>query len=122
MNNVGSTTLLHPVFINLEQLVIFRRVELTSHRPGFTEVVLLKRLFIQVPNHIFLSQELDETWKGMRWLLDILHYSRDRESVSGIPLDLVFDTRRPCSPEPYDSHRKHSERKSSTTASNGEKN
>ena len=55
----------------------------------------------------------------MRWLLDILHYSRDRESVSGIPLDLVFDTRRPCSPEPYDSHRKHSERKNSTAGSNG---
>ena len=58
----------------------------------------------------------------MRWLLDILHYSRDRESVSGIPLDLVFDTRRPCSPEPYDSHRKHSERKNSTTGSNGKLN
>ena len=72
-------------------------------------------------NRIFLVQELDETWKGMRWLLDILHYSRDRESVSGIPLDLVFDTRRPCSPEPYDSHRKHSERKNSTNGSNGEK-
>ena len=27
MNNVGSTTLLHPVFINLEQVIIFRRVE-----------------------------------------------------------------------------------------------
>ena len=26
MNNVGSTTLLHPVFINLEQVIIFRRV------------------------------------------------------------------------------------------------
>ncbi|XP_028413172.1 ankyrin repeat and fibronectin type-III domain-containing protein 1-like isoform X3 [Dendronephthya gigantea] len=65
------------------------------------------------------QKELDETWKGMRWLLDILHYSRDRESVSGIPLDLVFDTRRPCSPEPYDSHRKHSERKTSSSSSNG---
>ena len=55
----------------------------------------------------------------MRWLLDILHYSRDRESVSGIPLNLVFDTRRPCSPEPYDSHRKHSERKTCSSGSNG---
>ncbi len=26
MNNVGSTTLLHPVFNNLEQVTIFRRV------------------------------------------------------------------------------------------------
>ena len=26
MNNVGSTTLLHPVFNNLEQVIIFRRV------------------------------------------------------------------------------------------------
>ena len=26
MNNVGSTTLLHPVFINFEQVIIFRRV------------------------------------------------------------------------------------------------
>ena len=26
MNNVGSTTLLHPVFINLQQVIIFRRV------------------------------------------------------------------------------------------------
>ena len=26
MNNVGSTTLLHPVFNNLEQIIIFRRV------------------------------------------------------------------------------------------------
>jgi hypothetical protein len=76
---------------------------------------------ILVLTHSILSQELDETWKGMRWLLDILHYSRDRESVSGIPLDLVFDTRRPSSPEPYDSHRKHSERKNSTPASNGER-
>lgn len=58
----------------------------------------------------------------MRWLLDILHYSRDRESIGGIPLDLVFDTRRPCSPEPYDSHRKHSERKSSSSSSNGKAN
>lgn len=75
---------------------------------------------VQIINHIFVHQELDETWKGMRWLLDILHYSRDRESVSGIPLDLVFDTRRPCSPEPYDPHRKHTERKTSSSGSNGE--
>ena len=26
MNNVGSTTLLHPVFNNLEQVIVFRRV------------------------------------------------------------------------------------------------
>ncbi len=26
MNNVGSTTLLHPVFNNLEQVIIFGRV------------------------------------------------------------------------------------------------
>ncbi len=26
MNNVGSTILSHPVFINLEQVIIFRRV------------------------------------------------------------------------------------------------
>ncbi len=31
MNNVGSTTLLHPVFNNLEQVVIFRRVLERAH-------------------------------------------------------------------------------------------
>lgn len=73
---------------------------------------LKSMVYIQLFNWRFpLIQELDETWKGMRWLLDTLYYARDRESVSGIPLDLVFDTRRPSSPEPYDSHRKHTERK-----------
>ncbi|XP_046854874.1 uncharacterized protein LOC124447922 [Xenia sp. Carnegie-2017] len=61
------------------------------------------------------QKELDETWKGMRWLLDILHYTRDRECVSGIPLDLVFDTQRPCGPEADDCHRKHSELKNLST-------
>ena len=54
----------------------------------------------------------------MRWLLDTLHYARDRESVSGIPLDLVFDTQHPSSPEPYDSHRKYSKK---TDVENGKK-
>ena len=44
MNNVGSTTLLHPVFINFEQVIIFRRVvemigleELGSENHPFTK-------------------------------------------------------------------------------------
>ncbi|XP_048576333.1 ankyrin repeat and fibronectin type-III domain-containing protein 1 isoform X3 [Nematostella vectensis] len=34
--------------------------------------------------------ELDETWKGMRWILDALHYARDRQVRGGIPLVEVF--------------------------------
>ena len=44
MNNVGSTTLWHPVFINFEQVIIFRRVvemirleELGSENHPFTK-------------------------------------------------------------------------------------
>ena len=37
------------------------------------------------------SQELDETWQGMRWILDALHYARDRQIRGGIPLVEVFE-------------------------------
>ncbi|XP_020901378.1 ankyrin repeat and fibronectin type-III domain-containing protein 1 isoform X2 [Exaiptasia diaphana] len=36
------------------------------------------------------QRELDETWKGMRWILDALHYARDRQVRGGIPLVEVF--------------------------------
>ena len=35
-------------------------------------------------------KELDETWQGMRWILDALHYARDRQIRGGIPLVEVF--------------------------------
>ena len=37
------------------------------------------------------SKELDETWQGMRWILDALHYARDRQIRGGIPLVEVFE-------------------------------
>lgn len=36
------------------------------------------------------QRELDETWQGMRWILDALHYARDRQIRGGIPLVEVF--------------------------------
>ena len=36
-------------------------------------------------------QELDETWQGMRWILDALHYARDRQIKGGIPLAEVCE-------------------------------
>jgi len=36
------------------------------------------------------QRELDETWQGMRWILDALHYARDRQIRGGIPLVDVF--------------------------------
>ena len=36
------------------------------------------------------SQELDETWQGMRWILDALQYARDRQIRGGIRLVEVF--------------------------------
>lgn len=36
------------------------------------------------------QRELDETWQGMRWILDALHYARDRQIRGGIPLLEVF--------------------------------
>ncbi|XP_074605789.1 ankyrin repeat and fibronectin type-III domain-containing protein 1-like isoform X2 [Acropora palmata] len=35
--------------------------------------------------------ELDETWQGMRWILDALHYARDRQIKGGIPLAEVYE-------------------------------
>ncbi len=40
MNNMGSTTLLHPVFNNLEQVIIFCRVEKT--RPSILYLLYVK--------------------------------------------------------------------------------
>lgn len=37
------------------------------------------------------QRELDETWQGMRWILDALHYARDRQIRGGIPLVEVFE-------------------------------
>ena len=48
MNNVGSTTLLHPVFNNLEQVIIFRRVCIdyrSAGSIGIRIVLYLKRTF-----------------------------------------------------------------------------
>lgn len=39
----------------------------------------------------YFQRELDETWQGMRWILDALHYARDRQVRGGIPLVEVFD-------------------------------
>ena len=36
-------------------------------------------------------QELDESWQGMRWILDALHYARDRQIRGGIPLVEVLE-------------------------------
>lgn len=46
-----------------------------------------------VPNELYdiFSKELDETWQGMRWILDALHYARDRQIRGGIPLVEVFE-------------------------------
>ena len=40
MNNMGSTTLLHPVFNNLEQVIIFRRVD-DSAKTSTNEIKLV---------------------------------------------------------------------------------
>lgn len=40
--------------------------------------------------YVLFSKELDETWQGMRWILDALHYARDRQIRGGIPLVDVF--------------------------------
>jgi len=41
--------------------------------------------------YVTFSKELDETWQGMRWILDALHYARDRQIRGGIPLVEVFE-------------------------------
>lgn len=42
-------------------------------------------------NYVTFSQDLDKTWQGMRWILDALHYARDRQIRGGIPLVEVFE-------------------------------
>ncbi|CAH3157223.1 unnamed protein product [Porites lobata] len=61
-----------------------------SLREAFSarEVQLAKARQDQLLN---FQRELDETWQGMRWILDALHYARDRQVRGGIPLVEVFD-------------------------------
>lgn len=53
------------------------------------EFVFINCLLIVV--YVTFSKELDETWQGMRWILDALHYARDRQIRGGIPLVEVFE-------------------------------
>ncbi|KAK3705202.1 hypothetical protein QZH41_014002 [Actinostola sp. cb2023] len=60
-----------------------------SLREAFSSGELEKAKLRQVQLMEF-QRELDETWKGMRWILDALHYARDRQVRGGIPLVEVF--------------------------------
>lgn len=53
-----------------------------------TEVQLAKARQEQL---LDFQRELDESWQGMRWILDALHYARDRQIRGGIPLVEVLE-------------------------------
>ena len=36
------------------------------------------------------QQTLDETWKGMRWTMDIITYARDKNVRGGLPLGVLY--------------------------------
>lgn len=50
--------------------------------------------------HEFQGQ-VDNTWKGMRWIMDVLTYARDRQVSGGIPLHLLYDRFEVWSPATY---------------------
>ncbi|XP_038067073.1 ankyrin repeat and fibronectin type-III domain-containing protein 1-like isoform X3 [Patiria miniata] len=36
------------------------------------------------------QQELETTWKGMRWIMDVLQYARDKQLRGGVPLSVLY--------------------------------
>lgn len=48
---------------------------------------------------------LDDTWKGRRWIMDVLTYARDKQVKGGVPLGVLYAP--PPSPEdsPVTDHR-----------------
>ena len=36
------------------------------------------------------QQKLDETWKGVRWIMDIITYARDKSVRGGLPLSVLY--------------------------------
>ena len=43
-------------------------------------------------NMIFFNwpQALETTWKGMRWIMDVLQYARDKQLRGGVPLSVLY--------------------------------
>lgn len=61
-----------------------------SHREAFStiEVQAAKERLAKLQD---LSQSLNAIWKGVRWLMDVIGFARDRGTYSGLCMKDVFD-------------------------------
>ncbi|GAB6025733.1 hypothetical protein CHUAL_011717 [Chamberlinius hualienensis] len=62
-----------------------------NHREAFStiEVTSAKQRLCQLQE---IQGQMDNTWKGMRWIMDVLTYARDRLTNGGIPVSILYDT------------------------------
>lgn len=61
-----------------------------SHREAFssTEVQLAKERLVKLQE---LTSNLNAVWKGVRWLMDVIGFARDRSCVPGIDMKNILD-------------------------------
>ncbi len=101
MNNVGSTTLLHPVFNNLEQVIIFRRVDYPS---STTIVITFLSVFILTHPSTFPvggnRSALRKPTTFGKALTDSFHMQQENRTHDLIVKDIWSDNCDPYQPPP----------------------
>ncbi|RXN01060.1 Ankyrin repeat and fibronectin type-III domain-containing protein 1 [Acipenser ruthenus] len=69
-----------------------------------TEVVSAKQRHQQVLDNM---QQMDEMWREMRWIMDVLQYARYKQPVGGLPVPWLVDSTVEHVPEKNDSTSSH---------------
>ncbi len=67
MNNMGSTTLLHPVFNNLEQVIIFWRVVDACSRWPAVEILRTTTAQLDTPKRLYRTMGLNSPHTSLKY-------------------------------------------------------